>query len=167
MDQPADVAVLVAEIRDEIGRLQALAGKLADQRPRLGHEEVNESAALRLHNFYTGCERVFRLIARDVNGGVPESPDWHRRLLAQMSLEIPDLRPAVVSGDTRRQLEELLAFRHVVRNLYGFELQPQRIASLVDLALALLPVFAEEVEQFCSFLEQAAGGSEQDADGRR
>jgi hypothetical protein len=55
---------------------------------RLADEEIAESAALRLHNFYTGCERIFRLIAAEVNGGVPKDLDWHKRLLTQVGLEI-------------------------------------------------------------------------------
>lgn len=163
MRRTDDIAVLLAEIRDELGKLRVVGDKLSEQRSRLGKEEVNESAALRLHNFYTGCERVFRLIARDVNGGPPDSPDWHRRLLAQMSLDIPDVRPAVISDKTREQLEQLLAFRHVVRNLYGFELHAERVSALVDLAVAVLPQFVGDVEEFCVFLRRAAGGPEQDA----
>lgn len=75
-------------------------------------EERLESAALRLHNFYTGCERIFRLIASDVNRTVPDSRDWHKRLLTQVSLDIEAVRPAVISNEVQRTLEELLAFRH-------------------------------------------------------
>lgn len=44
-----------------------------------------ESLALKLHNFYTGCERIFQIIASELNGGLPSSYDWQRRLLNPMS----------------------------------------------------------------------------------
>ena len=113
-----EIPILVAEIKDELLKLKTLVEKLSDQRNRTKEEEVSESAALRLHNFYTGCERIFKLIASEVNGGVPHELDWHKRLLTQVALEIDGIRPAVISPQTRKNLEELLRFRHVVRNIY-------------------------------------------------
>ena len=115
-------------------------------------EEIAESAALRLHNFYTGSERVFQLIAAEVNGFTPQSFDWHKRLLTQMALDVEGVRPAVISEATCSDLEELLKFRHIVRNIYGYELNVERISELVDLAIQLLPRFKKEIESFCSFL---------------
>ena len=90
-----------------------------------------ENFALKLHNFYTGCERVFQLIANDLNGGMPSGSDWHRRLLDRMKTE-REGRPAVVSSALALRLQEFLGFRHVVRSLYGYELDPQRIQKLVE-----------------------------------
>ena len=40
----------------------------------------------------------------------------------------------------------------VVRNIYGFELAPNRIAHLIDLTLRLYPRFAQEIDAFFEFL---------------
>lgn len=103
MRRPEELPVLIAEIDDEIFKLRSLVQKLAEQQGKLTTEEMVESAALRLHNFYTGCERIFKLIANDINGTVPETIDWHKRLLTQMALDVTDVRPAVVSKDTRSE----------------------------------------------------------------
>ena len=89
-----------------------------------------ESLALKLHNFYTGCERIFQIIASELNGGLPSSYDWQRRLLNPMS-KPQDYRPAVLREDTVRKLNEYLSFWHVVRNIYGFELE-KKLENLVN-----------------------------------
>lgn len=40
-------------------------------------------------------------------------------------------RPALLRADTVENLREYLAFRHVVRNIYGFELDAERVDRLV------------------------------------
>jgi hypothetical protein len=152
MRNKEEIPVLVAEIKDELSKLDILSQKLSSQVNRINKEEIAESAALRLHNFYTGCERIFKLIVSEVNGGVPHELDWHKRMLTQVSLEIEDIRPAVISLKTKNDLEELLRFRHIVRNIYGFELKPERIQTLITLTLSLFPRFTKEIENFMAFL---------------
>jgi hypothetical protein len=152
MQKKEEIPVLVAEIRDELAKLEILVDRLSSQLSRLTDQETAESAALRLHNFYTGCERVFRLIALEINGGAPQDPEWHKRLLTQVGLEIENIRPAVISHQTRKDLEELLKFRHIVRNLYGFELEPERIKPLIVLTKSVYPRLVDEMETFMTFL---------------
>jgi len=120
MRNEKEIPVLIAEIEEELLKLKRLAEKLSLQRNSLENEERIESAALRLHNFYTGCERIFKLIAADVNDFVPDSSDWHKRLLTQVALDIEGVRPAIISSQVRKGLDELLAFRHLVRSIYGY-----------------------------------------------
>ncbi len=152
MRNKEEIPVLVAEIKDELSKLEILEHKLSSQLNRTKEEEIAESAALRLHNFYTGCERIFKLITSEVNGGIPHELDWHKRLLTQVALEINDIRPVVISLQTRKDLEELLRFRHIVRNIYGFELEPERIEALIALVIRLYPRFTKEIENFIAFL---------------
>jgi len=148
-----EIPVLVAEIKDDLAKLEKLVERLAKRQARVDDEEFSDSAALRLHNFYTGCERIFKLIAKEINGILPQSLDWHKRLLNQVALEVPNIRPAVISAETHTVLEELLNFRHVVRNLYVYELKPERVEELVSLTLKLYPRFNQEIKAFISFLE--------------
>jgi len=152
MRNKEEIPVLVAEIKDELSNLEILAQKLSSQVNRTNEEEIAESAALRLHNFYTGCERIFKLIASEVNGAVPHELDWHKRLLAQAAIEIDGIRPLVISTKTRKKLEELLRFRHIVRNIYGFELESERIEALIALTIRLYPRLTKEINNFMAFL---------------
>lgn len=85
-----------------------------------------ESAALNLHSFYSGVERLFELIARHVDRSQPSGETWHRDPLNQMATDIPDARPAVISQDTAVALDEFRRFRHLVRNVYTFNLVPEK-----------------------------------------
>ncbi len=113
-----------------------------------------ESLALKLHNFYTGCERIFQKIADDINGGVPRSIDWHKRLLKSMSLEIENIRPLAISRETARALEEYLAFRHVVRNIYGFEIDSERLKGLISRVYDTHERFKKDINIFIDFLRK-------------
>ena len=46
------------------------------------------AAALDLHGFYVGLERLFELVAGEVDEGRLAGPRWRRDLLTQMSLAV-------------------------------------------------------------------------------
>jgi hypothetical protein len=148
---------LISEIKDELALLESLIvdiGETAKDLPKTQKKKrvYEESLALKLHNFYTGCERIFQKIADDLNGGTSHSLDWHKRLLKSMSLEIEKIRPPVISKGTEKSLAEYLAFRHVVRNIYGFEIDSERLRSLVVKSRKMHDKFRKEVNAFLDFL---------------
>ena len=147
----------IAEVRDELEALDILHASIlstAKHLPEAKEPDVyKESLALKLHNYYTGCERIFERIAGDINGDIPHRADWHRRLLHSMVLEIETVRPAAISRELEKLLGELLSFRHVVRNLYGFELDMGRIQRLVHLIVPTHKLIEEEINGFLLFLE--------------
>jgi hypothetical protein len=111
-----------------------------------------DSVALSLHDFYVGLERVFQHVASQVDRGVPSGHDSHRELLHQMTLEIPEIRPALLSSRTATALDEYLRFRHIVRNVYAFQFDDQRIQGLVQ---RLRPCFDQtkaDLDAFADFL---------------
>ena len=55
-----------------------------------------DSVALNIHSFYSGLERVFEKISSAVDSSLPQGINWHQELLNQMTLEIPNVRPAVI-----------------------------------------------------------------------
>lgn len=112
------------------------------------------TAAL-LDTFYTGAEKAFRRIATEL-GGVPEGSGWHRALLEDMALEIPKLRPAVLSANTVRDLGQFLAFRHRFRNLYLFDLEPGPLVTLVRGLASTWAATRSELEEFAKLLERLA-----------
>lgn len=63
---------------------------------------------------------------------MPVDEKWHRNLLLQMTLDIPDVRPALITKETADKLDEYRAFRHVFRNVYGFNLSAERIVGLLN-----------------------------------
>lgn len=151
--------VLAGRIRSELTDLERLAmrAERAMQAVRKRPQDVDfyiDSAALNLHDVYAGLEHLFRQIASTVDGNIPSSLEWHRDLLEQMGLDLPNLRPPVLSAQTVHALGEYLRFRHVVRNVYTYLLDAERIGSLVS---QLRPAFEQvklELLNFVQFLER-------------
>jgi len=129
--------VLAGRIRkelDDLGRL-VLRAKRAMETARRNPQDADlylDSAALNLHDIYSGFERLFRQIAATVDGSVPTSPEWHRELLEQMGLDLPQVRPPVLASSNIQILDEYLRFRHVVRNVYTFSFDSERVGRLVQ-----------------------------------
>jgi hypothetical protein len=57
--------------------------------------------------------------------------EWHSELLRQMTLDIPGLRPPVITASTEKKLRKYLGFRHLFRKRYGFELDWQKLKKLL------------------------------------
>ncbi len=112
--------------------------------------------ALNLHGFYAGIEQVFEDIARTLEGGVPAGANWHQALLLQVASEVADIRPAVIRGDTRQCLDEYRSFRHIVRNVYTFNLRPGRLTELVAGLGACQTAVARDLSEFAALLERLA-----------
>jgi hypothetical protein len=67
-----------------------------DEFARQGEEDIlSDSLAMCIHSFYTGIERIFKAIIREVDGVNSSGPEWHRNLLSAMSMECPGVRPEV------------------------------------------------------------------------
>jgi uncharacterized protein YutE (UPF0331/DUF86 family) len=115
-----------------------------------------DSVALNLHGFYSGLERIFERIASSIDGNVPAGANWHQELLEQMSREIQGVRPAVISPDLKDKLEGYRGFRHVVRHVYSYHLNPAKIKSLVELFPETLKETDAALTAFAEFLRNAA-----------
>ncbi len=112
-----------------------------------------DSVALNLHGFYSGLERLFELIARHLGGNLPSGSSWHEELLASMTRDVEDRRPAVISEASASRLDEYRRFRHLVRNVYATNLLPERVASLVEGLPAAWVELRAELSGFADFLD--------------
>lgn len=153
----SSLAKRISSELDEIQRVTRHVQKDWQNFLRTADDGYLKAAAFDLHSFYTGLERVFRLIAEILDGHLPGGEGWHKLLLNQMALEIQDVRPAVISEATLDLLEEYLRFRHLVRNVYSFNLLPEKVQSLVERLPAVLEQTTQDVCAFANlFLEGAA-----------
>lgn len=150
---------LAAEIRQELESLPRLGNEISatwTKREAVAPAERQtyvESTALKLHNFYTASERIFERIAGDIDGGVPQTQDRHLRLLRAMSTEIPEVRPRVLSANLSERLVDYLRFRHLVRNIYGFELDERKMVPLVEAIGGVRLDLETEIAEFLAYLE--------------
>lgn len=115
-----------------------------------------DAVALNVHDFYAGLERIFETIARQVDQSMPEGPHWHEDLLDQMASSIPSTRPAVLTPTLRRRLESYRGFRHVVRNVYTIDFDPDQLEPLVRRLPAVRDDVNEQLRAFSDTLEELA-----------
>lgn len=113
-----------------------------------------DAAALNLHGFYAGIERLLEIIADGIDQTKPSGPHWHEELLRQMAAEIPGVRPPVLSVQARDRLDRYRGFRHVVRNVYTFNLDAQQIDVLIRQLPSTMEQVSQELLAFAGFLEQ-------------
>ena len=104
--------------------------------------------------FYNCCERIFRRIISDINGGFVRDESWHKALLYRMTIEIKGIRPKVISEDLAAELDDYLSFRHVFRNIYGFELKGERLDRLVDKFARVSINFGNQIDAFLKMMEK-------------
>ncbi|HHN65020.1 MAG TPA: hypothetical protein ENK09_06630 [Nitrospirae bacterium] len=147
------IRVIISEIEKEINNLNLLRDELS----KLSKEESSifkRTAGSILHDFYNCCERIFKNIAIEINGGFEENEKWHKALLFKMTIPIKDIRPAVISEELAAELDEYLSFRHVFRNIYGFELKGNRVDHLVEKFDSVASRFIKEIKKFLEFLNK-------------
>jgi len=150
--------LLCADVRDELARIARLEQIFATAEHYLTCEAHAVSDYDRgaigylLHNFYNGCENIFRAIAAYFENDLGRDT-WHADLLRRMRLAVPGHRPAVIDDELYRLLDDFRGFRHVFRNCYTFELDWERerlVASRLRRAAALLH---EQVNDFLAGIE--------------
>jgi hypothetical protein len=154
-------AIVAGRIRAELPALALLVNRAEGALDRAKRNPQDQdyylaAAALDMHSFYAGIERLLQFIANEIEGNLPSGPHWHQDLLAQMSFELPGVRPAVLSSEMQTALTEYLSFRHVVRNVYTFHLDPERVAELVTHLRPTFDKSAIDFNRFAEFLDQLA-----------
>jgi hypothetical protein len=143
---------LKAEIEKELDNIQKLRNEIKSVQ---GLDSILSKRAIGsiLHDFYNGCERIFKAITFDVNGGFDLSEKWHKALLFKATIHVKDVRPAIISEELAAELDDYLSFRHVFRNIYGFELKGERINQLKDKFDRTAERFIQELTNFIDLLE--------------
>ena len=151
------LAAAIRQQRQQIARIvEEARGALADFARREPPLLALRGIGAILHDFYTGIEHLFEKIAPELNGGLPAGSAWHRELLDNMTLDLPGIRPPLLSSETAHLLEEFLRFRHLFRNLYGFELEWPRIRSLLEQLPETWSAAEADLDRFLAFLDAAS-----------
>lgn len=98
-----------------------------------GDDRFVDAVALNLQSFYTGVEHILEFVLLETDQTVPSGSHWHQALLQLAATPVPQLRPALLAEETSRALDRFRGFRHVVRNVYAFDLDANRVAQLMEL----------------------------------
>jgi len=151
---------LVIEIEGEVDHFRQLHKQVDETTRRLPTEapEIYDlrSVALLLTEIYLGAENLMRQIAKRLDESIPTGGAWHQQLLAQFSVEVPELRPALFGTQTTAALDEFRRFRHVTHHAYTIQLDAPQISKLLRQANPLLELMIADAETFKAFLLQAS-----------
>jgi hypothetical protein len=138
----------------ELARVVERTGRIWQQALVSPDDYYVDATALNLHGFYAGLERLLEIIADGVDQAKPAGAHWHDDLLRQMAAEIPGVRPPVLSQETRERLDRYRGFRHVVRNVYTYNLDPEQVGVLVKQLAPTMARVSQDLVAFADFLEQ-------------
>jgi hypothetical protein len=142
----ARIQRLRAEVASDARAFDARVEEIAALPPLAGSARSTlAQAAVALHHAYGAVEAALMRVARALEEGVPEGPDWHQALLASMALDIQGVRPAVISAETLAHLQRLLGFRHFFRHSYAADWDAQRLEDLRVVAIAARPLVADDL----------------------
>lgn len=148
--------ILAERIRQDLTELNQVLARLQEawlRAHRSGDDFYLDSVALNLHGFYSGIERIFRRLAETLDGSLPAGENWHQALLVQMSKEVVGTRPAVISQQASKRLDEYRGFRHVVRNVYAYHFDSAKLEKLVIGAEDTFTLLRAELLAFADFLD--------------
>lgn len=133
-------------IRRELKQIEAVVDRAQDVwdgvDPDRPVDHRIDAVALNLHGFYAGLERVFRTVAE------------------RMNTELNSVRPPVLSNEARKKLDQYRGFRHVVRNVYAFEFDPEQLDLLVKRLPDIAEVVFSDLRAFADTLDRMASSEE-------
>lgn len=121
------MADLQEKIQAELDNIAAVVAQLppSDSLAKLSQLELAGISAF-LHSFYNGVENVLKQKLMALAVDVPTGASWHRDLLNLCT------EKGIISGDSRSCLAPYLAFRHFFSHSYAVDLDPEKLAALVE-----------------------------------
>lgn len=157
---PKEIKIIEARINEELDNIDSLISELDEKKLYGEATGIDEDTfflrgvASILHDFYVAVENTLKIICTEIDEYLPEGTQWHLLLLKQASYEISSVRPPIISKETMRKLDKFRAFRHLFRNVYGFNLELSRINELLLELPAATGSFKNDLNKFINLLEQ-------------
>lgn len=144
-------ALLKANIDADLAEIQKIYEFLAHY-STIDTLEQAILAGYYLNNLYSAFENICLNIAQTFENQIDDRSRWHAALLKRMTLDIESIRPKLLSPATYNALDELRRFRHIFRNAYTLELDPQRLQLVLYHAQQLQQYYPADLAQFKAFL---------------
>ncbi|HAS84419.1 MAG TPA: hypothetical protein DCS43_17555 [Verrucomicrobia bacterium] len=155
-NQDLGVETLLGQIDaglDVLGRIERhLASFYANEGNAMGRNQVAAVVvADALTRYYTAAETMFFRIARFFENNVG-GDRWHAELLDRMRIEVPGIRPSVLSEPNYGALRELMRFRHFSRYYVELDYDWDRLDFLLIKYNQAKAGLAADVKAFCKTL---------------
>ena len=152
MDTQKEITVYLAEFDYQIEQILKVYSILEEKKVVFDKEpvarEMVESTGYWLHNLYSAFEDLFKLTAGFWENNVNIDGDFHINLLKRMLVHIEQVRPALISEESYRFLNEIRGFRHVFRHAYSFGMDDERVAFLLFRVLKKKELLMQDLQKF-------------------
>jgi hypothetical protein len=109
--------------------------------------------ALKTQQLYTAVEDLLKSTAVTFENNIDSPQSYHIELLKRMKLDIPDIRPAVISEPSFKILDKLRGFRHFIRHGYDYELDKDELLLLQNKITESFMSVSNDIDSFVIFLE--------------
>jgi len=152
-----DVAVLVAQANNSLEILKQNITFYnyfkANEYKNLGKCTISAMVLSQVFvDFYTCVETFLFRVSQEFENNLKKE-QWHKDLLQKMSLQIPNIRPALLSKTTSQLLSELLQFRHFRRYYFDFDYDWEKLELIEKKYLKAHPLLKEDIQNFITFLQ--------------
>lgn len=117
-------------------------------------EEKTVNLGYLLHNLYCALEDLFQEIAKTFENRIEDPSKFHRELLKRMLIEVPKIRPRVLSKESYQMLDELRGFRHIFRHSYTYSLSSEKVALLKQSLLSAWDKIEKDIAHLEMFLQR-------------
>ena len=157
--EQAQILELLAQCKLELAVLDRSCAEVVGLQSRIATPSDGSAEVIlygyHLHQWYSAAENLLLRIAAHF-GNELDPTEWHRGLLERLKLDVPDLRPPVLSGESFEHLNALRGFRHVFRHAYDYTLKWDLMRSNVLRLPAAHQSFTRDARVFLTYLEQLA-----------
>ena len=147
------LVILLSYFANQIELMEGMLKEIEVTQPS-GREKTSHLGYL-LHNLYCAIEDLFQEIAKTFENRIEDVSKYHRELLKRMQLNMPGIRPRLLSKESYLFLDELRGFRHVFRHSYDYELASDRVKDLKHKTLPNWRHIERDLNVFMDFLQQA------------
>lgn len=152
------LALFVADFGHQVSEIEKIYEILKARShtflPNAVNPESVESIGYWLHNLFSAYEDLFKIVAAFWENNVDQDGTIHKSLLNRMILTIEGVRPALLSEESFRHLDELRGFRHVFRHAYSYGLDDERVIFLLKKVLNKKADILNEIKSFLKGLKQ-------------
>lgn len=150
------IRLLQADIRDRLSGIEEVYHQLDELGTQATGSQQDVILGYYLHVLYGLFENIFTQVAETFGNHIADKSQWHTQLLRRMTLDVMPVRPPVIGKRTFRALNELRGFRHLFRNAYLMEFDPERLNIVLRHTVELRSLYWEDLDKFQKFLEQLA-----------
>jgi uncharacterized protein YutE (UPF0331/DUF86 family) len=147
-----EFALLLGYLNNQSKVVKDLLKEIEKKLPNTKEETVY--LGYQIHNLYCAVEDIFKEVVKTFENKIEDFTKYHRELLRRMILEIPGIRPKLLTKESYNLLDEIRGFRHIFRHAYDYELSSKRLRELREEILQGWEKVDEDLKRFEQFLKE-------------